>query len=81
MPCCGNAHRATIEAAGLAAGTKALNPAHAGAAYFQYSGKTRLSVIGGVTRRLYQFDGPAACAIIDGRDVPSLLAIPNLRRI
>jgi hypothetical protein len=81
MPCCGNANRATIEPAKLDAGLTSRNPAHAGAAYFQYFGKTRLAVIGGVTRRLYRFDGPAARAVVDGRDVPSLLAIPTLRRI
>jgi hypothetical protein len=81
MPCCGNAHRANLEPAKLDAGLIALSPAHAGAAYLQYFGKTRLSVIGGVTRRLYRFDSPGAHAIADGRDVPSLLAIPTLRRI
>jgi hypothetical protein len=48
-------------------------------AYFQYIGKTRLTVIGRETRRLYRFDRPGAIASVDKRDQRSLEKVPGLR--
>lgn len=49
--------------------------------YFQYTGKSRLAVIGGVSRNLYRFDVPAARVIVDARDAISLSAIPVLMQV
>jgi hypothetical protein len=50
-------------------------------AYFQYVGKTRLTVIGRETRRLYRFDRPGAVAWVDKRDQRSLERLPSLRLV
>lgn len=50
-------------------------------AYFQYIGKTRLTVIGRKTRRLYRFDRPGAVALVDKKDQHSLEKVPSLRLV
>ena len=80
MPCCGDARNAKkLDSARFPSSTT-LDAAQVSAAYLQYVGKTRLAVIGGVTRKVYCFGGPGATAIVDHRDVASLLALPMLRR-
>jgi hypothetical protein len=49
--------------------------------YFQYVGKTRLTVIGRETRRLYRFDRPGAVAWVDKRDQRSMEKVPSLRLV
>jgi len=47
--------------------------------FFEYVGRTGMTVIGGVTGRHYRFDRPSARLAVDPVDKPSLLAVPNLR--
>lgn len=48
---------------------------------FEYVGSTGLSAVGLVTGKRYRFDGPGSRVLVDPRDVPSLAAVPRLRRI
>jgi hypothetical protein len=48
---------------------------------FEYAGSTGLTATGPFTGRRYRFDGPGARVEVDARDVPSLMGIPNLRRV
>jgi len=48
--------------------------------YFEYIGKTGLTVSGPITGRRYRFDVPGAVVAVEGRDAPSVSAVPNLRR-
>jgi len=48
--------------------------------YFEYIGKTGLTVLGPITGRRYRFTHPGAKLAIDGRDGPSMTGVPNLRR-
>lgn len=50
-------------------------------ALFEYTGETGVSAIGGVTRRLYRFDGKHARLAVDARDAPSMSAVSVLKRI
>jgi hypothetical protein len=50
-------------------------------ALLQYIGTTALTVIGAVTGARYRFDSPGATIAVDFRDLPSLQAVPNLRRV
>lgn len=49
--------------------------------YFQYVGRTSLSVLGPITGIRYRFGGHRAVLPVDPRDGPSLAAVPNLRRV
>lgn len=49
--------------------------------YFEYLGKTGLTVLGPITGKRYRFDGPAARVAVDLRDRLSLAAVPNLRQV
>ncbi len=49
--------------------------------YFEYVGKTALTVQGTLTRTRYRFSGPGSRVAIDRREAPSFSAIPNLRRV
>lgn len=48
--------------------------------YFEYVGRTGLTVQGPITGKRYRFAGPGTRAAIDGRDAPSLSGVPNLKR-
>ena len=80
MPCCGNGRRLLVQYPQQHPGTVRINRAVYDTALFQYTGRTRLTAIGAGTRTLYRFDGPGSRAIVDGRDVASLAAIPLLVR-
>lgn len=56
-----------------------LTPRTPSAQYFEYVGKTGLTVLGPVTGRRYRFPGPGALLAVDGRDGPALAGVPNLR--
>ena len=49
--------------------------------YFQYVGKTGLTVIGRETHVLYRFDRPGMVVIVDARDKRSLESVPTLRQV
>ena len=46
---------------------------------FEYVGPTGLSVRGPITGRHYRFPATGSTLAVDGRDAPSLMAVPNLR--
>jgi len=54
---------------------------HYSQTFFQYTGKTSLTVVGGATGTRYHFDSPGAVVATDFRDQASLLAIPMLHRV
>lgn len=49
--------------------------------YFEYIGKTGLTVLGPITGKHYRFDRPGARVAVDPRDRPSLAAVPRLRQV
>jgi hypothetical protein len=49
--------------------------------YFQYLGKTGLTVMGPKTHKFYRFDGPGAVVEVDPRDQRALAAVPALRPV
>ena len=51
------------------------------AVLFEYTGNTGLTAAGPFTGRRYRVDGTGAQVEVDARDVPSLMAVPNLRRV
>lgn len=53
----------------------------AGTVTFQYTGRTRLTVIGPVTRARYDFIGHGARLQVDRRDSNSIASVPALRRV
>ena len=48
--------------------------------YFEYAGQTGLTAVGPITGKRYRFARPGATVAVDGRDAPSLAAVPQLRR-
>ena len=48
---------------------------------FEYIGQTGLTVRGTITGKRYRFTRPGALVSVDGRDGPSMFAVPNLRRV
>lgn len=57
-----------------------LTPLVSSAPYFEYVGKTGLTVVGPVTGRRYRFARPGAVLAVDKRDSSSMAGVPNLRR-
>ena len=49
--------------------------------YFEYVGKTGLTVFGSVTGKRYRFSSNGAVVAVDLRDQPSLLAVPLLKKV
>ena len=47
---------------------------------FRYTGATALTVRGPISGQRYHFVHPGAVLEVDGRDAPSMLAVPNLSR-
>ena len=50
-------------------------------AYFEYTGKTTLTVIGSVTGKYYRFPAPGAIVAVDQLDRVTVAAVPNLRQV
>ena len=48
---------------------------------FEYTGATGMTVRGPITGRTYRFNGPGLPVDVDGRDAPSMMAVPKLRRV
>jgi len=48
--------------------------------FFEYMGKTGMTVTGPVTGRRYRFEGSGARVEVDLRDRRSLAAVPQLRQ-
>ena len=81
MSCCGNGRRILVRDPQAHPGTVRVDPAVYNTALFQYTGRTRLAAVGLGTRTVYRFDGHGSRAIVDGRDVASLAAVPMLVRV
>lgn len=85
MPCCGKTtqlHRqpeaATVHAGDVPATRHEVAPVPE--VRLRYDGARAITAIGSATRRRYRF-GPGTVVPVDGRDVPSLAAIPDLHRV
>lgn len=50
-------------------------------AYFEYRGSSGLTVLGPLSGQRYRFSAPGARLAVDGRDAPSLAAVPELHRL
>ena len=48
--------------------------------YFEYTGKTALTVTGKITAKTYRFSKPGEKVLIDFRDAPGMMAVPVLRK-
>lgn len=53
----------------------------AGTVVFEYTGRTRLTVIGPITHTRYEFTGFGARLYVDQRDSVSVATVPALRRV
>jgi hypothetical protein len=71
MPAAGMTHAAADTA----------GPRRYSVAYFQYLGRTALTVAGPVSGKLYRFDGPGVTVAVDLRDRTSLAAVPHLQQV
>jgi hypothetical protein len=49
--------------------------------YFEYTGSTVLTAVGGMTGRAYRFAGRGARVLVDPRDRWSMLRVPALREL
>jgi hypothetical protein len=49
--------------------------------FFEYVGRTGLTVVGPVTGRRYRFERPGARLEVDLKDRRSIAAVPHLRQI
>ena len=50
-------------------------------AYFEYTGKTALTVVGSVSGMRYRFSGPGSRVPVDLRDRKSMAAVPNMIQV
>jgi hypothetical protein len=55
--------------------------APASSVYFEYFGKTGLTIVSPVTGRRYRFDRPGDQLAVDARDHSLLLYVPNLKPV
>ena len=51
------------------------------AAFFEYTGKTGMTVIGPVTGATYRFSAPGSRVSVDLRDYGHVAKVPNLARV
>jgi hypothetical protein len=85
MSCCGKSReRMTTKTSpavrnSLPSGSSAPSPP--GAVAFEYTGRTRLTIVGPVTHTRYEFAGFGARVQVDPRDSPSVATVPALRRV
>jgi hypothetical protein len=49
--------------------------------FFEYVGRTALSVVGPATGKHYRFERPGARLEVDLRDRRAMAAVPNLRQL
>jgi len=52
-----------------------------GAAYFEYTGATAITVVGNITGRQYRFETPGVPVVVDARDRWSLARVSLLREV
>lgn len=68
-------------AKGTTQGSTQLHAVPPGPVFFEYVGRTGLTVVGSQTNKRYRFDFPGAKVEIAAADVPSIARVPTLRRI
>lgn len=83
--CCGR-HRNQLRA--YAASRRSLLPLEPSArhatpvaVWFEYFGRTGMTVRGPASGRDYRFERPGFQVAVDSRDVPGFAGIPNLRQV
>jgi hypothetical protein len=83
MGCCGRRELpyAVRAGAGASSGSSRLRQDSAARVEFEYTGRTRLVVIGPVTGLQYRFGGPGARALVHPRDQWSVERVPDLVRV
>jgi hypothetical protein len=88
MPCCGNKRARSRRKARASSATKRVERAAAQVRpgsgfppYFQYVGKTGLTLMGPRSHKLYRFDRPGAIVAVDPRDGRALDAVSVLERV
>ena len=74
MPCCGDKRSQERQ-------VSPSRPEDNPPVYFQYTGRTGMTVIGRESRQRYRFDKTGAVVGVDARDKAALLAVPNLRMV
>jgi hypothetical protein len=62
-------------------GESARPPVRQTSVFFEYVGRTGLTVVGPVSGRRYRFDTPGSRQPVDPADKPSLAAVPLLRQV
>ena len=85
MSCCGK-HRAAGGSAPpristTTNGNATRPPARQTSVFFEYVGRTGLTVVGPISGRRYRFDAPGSRQPVDPMDKPSLSAVPLLRQV
>ncbi len=82
MPCCGK-NRQQIGAMSVPTGAEmdAGSPVRQFTIFFEYTGRSAMTVVGLVSGRRYRFAHPGARVAIDPRDRPGLARVPNLRQV
>ena len=86
--CCAK-NRTIVSQTGVASpASRAVQPSSAAAgrqlsyvAYFEYTGKTALTVLGPVSGIRYRFPTPGARLAVDLRDRPRLASVPGLVQV
>jgi hypothetical protein len=90
VSCCGKMRAAFGAPATIAGATAASPPAFAPASaggfrqsrvFFEYVGRSGLTVVGPATGRRYRFDRPGARLEVDLKDRRSLAGVPHLRQV
>jgi len=86
MPCCGNQRHQSIAQNHQPGESTASSPTQQRIVrdtlvYFEYTGKTTLTVMGPVTGRRYRFDAPGTIIAVDQMDRVAVAAIPNLKQV
>jgi len=82
VSCCGKSReRMKTSRPASIAPTPRMNVPSAGSVAFEYTGRSRLTVIGPVTHTRYEFVGFGARVQVDGRDSTSIATVPTLRRV
>ena len=88
MACCGNKRaqaQKTAKTRQMPEATERASwqrrPERDSLAYFEYLGKTGVTVIGPRTHKRYRFDSPGAVVAVDSKDWRALSAVSVLRQV
>jgi hypothetical protein len=81
MSCCGNGRTILTGDTQTHPETVRVDRGMHNAALFQYTGNTRLTVVGTGTRTRYQFIGRGSRVVVNRRDVASLASVSSLVRV